>query len=424
MKTTKTVIKNGIKVIVTEVPGVDLVSTNVTVGAGGRYETPKLFGISHFVEHMAFKGTKKYPTHRDLAEAIESIGGVKNAMTSDDYTTYWNKVPASHLNVALDVLNEQVNHSFFRQEDIEKERGVIIEEINRTNEEPMSFTLLELNRFLWEGQNAASDILGTKENIRRFMARDFKDYVQKYYTSENITISIAGGVNADEALKKVEKTFGLVEKRPKELPESIDMFQEDPRVRVINKDYKQAHVALAYKTFGIDDPRKMPFNVLITMIGEGMGSLLFEEIREKRGLAYAVVAAREYFSDAGYGIIYAGLNGQKAEEAVSVILDVLEQVKKGEFGDWEFSRAKEYLKGMTAGQMDGTEKISLYNGIHELLNPNGPSIKEAILEIEKVTKEEIISVAKEIFVPQKENLLVVGPFKDENNFAKILNSRR
>lgn len=423
MKTIKKIIDNGIRVVVAETPDVELVTTTVSVGAGGRYESPENWGISHFIEHMAFKGTKNYPTNRALSGAIEAIGGIKNAATGDDFTYYWNKVPAGHLSLALEVLCEQVFAPLLKTEDMENERGVIAEEINMANEDPMHFTLLELQKFLWEGQNAASDVLGPVENILRFSKEELFEYRKEFYQTKNVTVSIVGGVKAEEALELAEKVFGQVEKGEKKPPKPIKIEQKNSRIRVIERPYKQAHVALAYKSFGINDPRKHSFNVLLTLLGGGMGSILFDEIREKRGLAYAVVADKEYYSDAGTGIIYAGLNGQKAEEAVAVIKEVIESVKCGKFEDNELIRAKEYLKGITANQMDGTEKIAVYNGLHELLNPEGPELKEVIEGIENVTKDEVINVAKEILVSERENLLVVGPFKNEEKFVKILTAK-
>lgn len=420
MKVEKTRLKNGLRTVIVEIPGIEIISTNLTVGAGGRYETPELFGISHFLEHMAFKGTKKYPSHKDFSEAIEGIGGQQNAWTSEEYITYLNKVTTKDAYVAFDTLAEQTSNPLFLPKEIENERGVIIEEINRANDNPGSFIWHRLNEVLWPNQNAASDLLGPKKNIKRVKKNDFKKYMEKYYLSENMTVCVAGGLKFKGALFVLNKTIGQIPRGKKILPEPIRVSQNKSRTKLFRKEVDQSQVVLAYKTFSDKDPRKYALSLLMTMLGGGMSSILFREIREKRGLAYAVMAGTDLFSDAGVAFAYAGLNKEKTAEAISVIKKEIWKTKKGNFKDTEFIRAKEYLKGRYLLRLDGTNKISSWYGIRELLDPEGPDPRDLPKIVDKITKEEVISVAGEVFKSEIENLLVVGPFKDEGKFARIL----
>lgn len=420
MKIEKTELKNGIKIVIAEISGIDIMSTNLTVGAGGRYETPKIFGISHFLEHMAFKGTKKYPSMRQLSEAIESVGGQQNAWTSDEYTTYWNKVLKENSFVAFDTLAEQVSSLLLPKKEIENERGVIIEEINRADDNPQSLIWHRLNEVLWPGQNAASDVLGPKRNIKRIARKDFLGYMKKHYTAKNMTLCVAGGVKMKEILPVLNKTIGVIPRGKKNPPVEIKVDQKRSRTKLFKKEVEQTQLVLAYKTFSNKDPRKYALNVLMTLLGGGMSSVLFREIREKRGLAYAIYSGTDLYSDAGIAFTYAGLNKAKTEEAIRVIKEELWKTKEGKFSERELKRAKEYSKGRFVLRLDGSERISSLYGIRELLDPDSPDPRDVPKIIEKITKKEIVSVANELFDETVENMVVVGPFKDEAKFAKIL----
>lgn len=420
MNITKTKLKNGLNVIIIEVPDLEIVSTNLTVGAGGHYEEPHLFGISHFLEHMAFKGTRKFPEKMAFTDAIEGIGGEQNAWTSEEYTTYFNKVPVAHAGLAFSSLSEQVSHLLLREEDINDERGVIIEEINRSNDNPQSLIWHKLSAVLWPGQNAASDVLGPRENIQRFVSSDFKKYMSKYYVIDNMNICIAGGLGKERAIELLEANLSELRIGAKEIPGPIIVNQTVPVTRLFNKKVDQSQVVLAYKTFARNHNDEPALRVLVTLLGGGMTSILFREIREKRGLAYTVAADLELYSNAGVAFVYAGLNKEKTEEAISVIKEELEKIKSGIFEDGEFKRAKEFAKGKYLLKFDGTETISSWFGVQALVNPEGKEVSERVAALEAVTREDIVRVAKEVFRSEVENLVIVGPFSDEEKFARIL----
>lgn len=420
MKVTRHTLKNGLRTVIVEMAESNVVSTSVYVGAGGRYETPDLYGISHFLEHMAFKGTFKYPTAEDYANAIESIGGKQNAWTSHDHTGYWNIVPKEHALLAFDSLAEQLTDLILDPEEIDKERGVIIEEINMVYDNPSDIAWHKLGEVMWPGQSIGSDLLGPKSNIKKFKRNDFIEYKKPLYVAKNMTLCVAGGIKALEVIEMLESFFGKIPEGEKVTPPMIMFDQNEPRVGTFYKDSDQSHVILAYKTFSLYDSRRYILDILVAILGSGMGSVLFKEIRERRGLAYAIYVLTDYYSEFGALAIYAGLNKEKTIEAIEVIKEQLEISKDKIFTDDVIKRAKEYVKGGYVISLENAKNLSNWYAEREFLEPEKPEPKEIRMIIDKITAEEIIEVAKTIFRPEAESLVISGPFKDKEKFVKIL----
>lgn len=424
MKVTRHTLHNGLKVVVVERPDSEVVSTSVYVGAGGRYETAENFGISHFLEHMAFKGTHKYPTSEEYATAIESIGGKQNAWTSHDHTGYWNIVPKEHCLLAFDSIAEQLTDLILDPEEIEKEKGVIIEEVNMVLDNPSELVWHKLGEVMWPNQSIGSDLLGPKSNIRKFKKKDFEKYKKPLYVSKNMTVCVAGGIKANEVILQLESTFGKIPLGEKTLPPEIIFDQKESQVALIEKDSDQSHVVLAYKSISMYDKRRYILDVLVAILGSGMGSVLFKEVREKRGLSYAVYIINDYYSEFGTVAVYAGLNKERTEEAISVIKEILVKYQTELFNEDEIKRAKEYVKGGYVIALENAKNLSNWYAEREFLDPEKPEPKEILRLIDQVTAEEILEIANVVFRPERETLVVTGPFKDEEKFAKLLRNNK
>lgn len=420
MKVTETTLKNGIECVIVEYPETNLVSSNVLVKTGGRNEKREQYGLSHFVEHMAFKGTKSFPDYEVFTKALEDKGAVINAWTSEIATCYWNIIPEDHFDLAINTLFEQVTSLVLDEKEIEKERGPILEEIKRSHDDPYLFVLHNIYTVMWPEQAIGNGVLGPSENIKSFKRADFVDYINEHYSAENISICIVSSMKANEVVTKLEKQFAEVKKGSKSLPMPIKHNQTDVQVKVHNRDIKQGHIMYGFKGFDANDPRVPALNVLINILGKGLGSILFKEVREKRGLAYTLWADVDYFTDAGSVMIYAGVNAEKAEEAVETINNILDELRTELLPEDKVEKAKEFLKGITLYSLDGVQKIAAWYTSKLAVNKARMNPEKNLEEISKVTAEDIRKVANDIFKKENETLLVLGPFKDQEKFAKIL----
>lgn len=413
-------LSNGIKVIFVSYPGSKMISTDVLIGAGGRYESKNNYGLSHFLEHMVFKGTEKYPTAQEYAKKIESVGGIINAYTCEDHTSYWNMVPSEHNHLAFEMLFELISKPLLNQEEIDMEKNVIIEEIRMANDDPYIFIVHNINKALWEGHPMECDVLGPEKNIKKMLQKDFKDYITEYYVSNNMVISVAGDIEEQKIKEDLENIFSKVKIGPKGNPKPYINNQKAPKLSLFNKDLKQSHAVIAYKTDGYKDKDKYAQRVLSTIVGSGMSSRLFEEVREKRGLAYTVRSEMDNFADTGFVAIYGGFNLDKTEEALEAIHNIIDESKEKLYVN-EVEKAKEYLKGAIYYSLDGTQRASNRYGKNLMFSEENIKPEELIKEIENVSAEEVRETARKIFIPENKNLLILGPFKDKENFAKILN---
>jgi predicted Zn-dependent peptidase len=414
-------LKNGIKTVIIELPHRNLVSTAVFVGAGGRYEEYDSFGISHFVEHMVFKGTKKYPDYEKVALAVEMYGGEENGGTSKDNTYYTNTVRPKFYKEAFDVLGQEVGAPLFDEKEIEKEKGVVIEEIHQDNDDPADFAARRMGELLWGNHPLGCDILGPIENIHKFNKKDLENYFRKHYNSENMAIAVAGNIKAEEAIPELEKAFGIVPGGKKIVPQQADMTQAESQVAVYSQEIEQGHVYYAFKAFPHSDKRRYALDVLLSVLGKGAGSELYKIVREEQGLAYAIGTFNRYMTDAGFCGVYAGLNVDSAPEAVAMIKKTIFEAKEKLYSPDEILRAKEYLKGLfIMNNLENTADIAYYYGRKELLYPQDPSYQERGKLLDAVTAEEVREVAREIFRTEKENLVVVGPYEDKEIFVKML----
>lgn len=420
MKTEQFTLSNGIKVILIKCPKAKIISTNVLVAAGGRYETKETYGLSHFLEHMVFKGTEKYPTAKKFSKRIESIGGISNAYTCEDHTSYWNIVPDEYSKLAFEMLSQLVVKPLLLEKEMSMERNVIIEEIRMVNDDPFIFMMHNINRALWNGHPMECDVLGPEKNIRKISRKNFTDYMEKYYVSNNMIISVAGDFDFKKIKNQLEKAFSIVKNGPKEIPCAMDVKQNKPNLFTYQKDLNQSHAVFAYKTLGNKDKDRYALKILSSILGGGMSSRLFEEVRDKRGLAYTVRTISDNFSDTGFLSIYGGFNLEKTHEALEAIQNVIDESKNTLYTN-EVADTKKYLKGIIYYLLDGTERVSNRYGRSYMFTPEEIDPETIIKKIEAVTPEDVKRVANRIFTPKNKSLLVLSPFKDEEKFDKILN---
>jgi predicted Zn-dependent peptidase len=415
----ESVLDNGLRVLTANMPHTHSVCVSIFIGAGSRYETDAEAGISHFIEHLLFKGTTKRPTARDVAETIEGVGGLFNGGTNKEATVYWCKVAEDHFPLALDVLADIVLHSKFDPQEIEKERQVIIEEINMGNDSPSQRVNMLIDELLWPNHPLGREIAGSKESVHAITRDQMLDYLCRQYIPADSVVAVAGNIGHDEVVAAVGQALGdwtgqavcpgFLAYRPA-LAE---------RLRIETRDIEQAHFCLALPGLSLFDPRRFTLDLLSIILGEGMSSRLFTEIRDKRGLAYSIHSYSEYFIDTGAVIIYAGVEPKNIETAVKAVLEQLVQLKEN-IPEAELSKVKELSKGRLLLRMEDSRSVAGWIGGQEILTQRILSVDQTIAIIEAVTVEELKRLAGEILDGSQLRLAVVGPEADYGSLEGIL----
>ena len=416
----KVTLANGLRIILAPLPAFRSVTALVLCGAGSRYETSETNGVSHFLEHMFFKGTNKRPKASDISHALDEIGADYNAFTGKETTGYHIKAASEHLPLILDMLSDMLWNSKFETAEIEKERGVIIEEINLYEDTPMRRVAEIYEQVLWPSQPLGWDIGGRKEVIRKVTGDNFLDYISRRYVPNNMVLALAGDFGRKEALSLAKKYFG--DKKPQEVAGFLPVLeaQKKPALRVVYKKTDQAHLVVGVRAFELGHPDRYNAAVLATILGGGMSSRLFVNVREKRGLAYYVNAGFGGYLDTGTLAASAGVDLKRCQEALSVILAEFAKIAKEKVNERELKKAKEYIKGRAILSWEDSRTVAYEYGIDEILEKRVRSLDEVLAEIDAVTAADVLRVAQFLFTDAKLNLAVIGPFKDSERFVKIL----
>lgn len=424
MKFQRKLLANGLRVIVVPMPGLESATALVMVGAGSRYENKSNNGISHFLEHMAFKGTEKRPTALDIMTLIDGIGGEFNAFTGKEVTGYYIKSSKNHIEICLDVISDILQNSKFDQAEIEKERGVILQEISMCEDTPMRKIGDVYERLVFGDTPLGWDIAGEKINIKNMQRQDFLDYMAKLYSANNMTVIVAGGVDAQESFDLVEKYFGKMNTFDALRYKKVELKQDKARAFIKEKKTEQAHIAIGFRTVGSSTPERYPLTVLSAILGGGASSRLFHEVREKRGLAYFVRTHSEHYKDIGVLSTFAGLDPQKIDETIKVIVEEYAKISniKYKISDKELSKSKEFLKGHLVLELEDSRAVAGFYGQQELLEEKIENVDEVISKIEAVTKEQLKAVAKKYFTPDRLNLAIIGDFPNVSRFESLLKS--
>ncbi len=416
----KKILKNGLRLLL--IPRDDLQSVLVTlwVKTGSRFEEDKIAGLSHFLEHMVFKGSKKRPSAKAISESIDSIGAETNAATSKEWTNFYIKSRADVIEKSIDILSDIVLHPLLKEEEIEKEKGVILEEIAMYEDTPMIKIYDIFENITFAGSSLARDIAGTKETVSSLKREDFLAYRERYYYSENMLLVVVGNFKEGKVLKLVEEYFGELEPTGKK-PLSVcdDFKQEKPNVFLKKKKTDQAHLIVGFRGAHFGHKDKYAEAVLSSILGGGMSSRMFIEVREKRGLAYAVKVGVDHGEDTGSFLTYAGVQVKRIKDAIDVILDQYFGLrdKKYKIDKKEFTKAKEYLKGHFALSLESSHTVSDFFSLDELYLGKTRKIESVFKEIDSVELEDVYQVADNFFQNNRLNIAVIGPHEGRDELG-------
>jgi len=392
------------------------------VGAGSRYETRLNNGISHFLEHMAFKGTVKRPTAMDITSLIDGMGGEFNASTGKEVTAYYIKSAADKVEISLDVLSDMLRNSKLDSIEIEKEKGVIVGEIDMNEDSPMRDIGDVYERLIYGDTPLGWNIAGPKDIVRKINREDFISYMKNLYSPHNMTIVFAGGIENEKAIELAEKYLGKMTRFDTLRFNKYEKKQDKPRLFLKTKKTEQAHIAIGFKTIKNEHPDKYPLEVLAAILGGGMSSRLFHEVREKRGLGYYVSTGADSYQDAGSIVTVAGIDPKRIEEGISVILEEHRKISnlKSQISKRELKKAKEYLKGHMVLGLENSRSVAYYYASQELLEKKIDNPDELMKKIDAVTAEQIKNVAKKYFVEKGLNVAIIGNFEDRQIFGNLL----
>ena len=415
----KAMLDNGLRVITSTMPQSHSVSLAILVGAGSCYESKEEAGISHFAEHLFFKGTQRRPTSKEISQDIEGVGGIINGGTDKEATIFWCKVASSHFPIALDVLSDLLLNSRFDSKEIERERQIINEEIKMNLDLPQQRVNMLIDELLWPEQPLGREVIGYKETVSSITRKQLLDYVARRYVPNNAVLSIAGDIQHKEAMAQIEPLFNKWAAGELSTGYITDDKQTEVRLRIEPKDIEQAHLCLAVHGFSHSHPQRFTLDLLNTVLGGGMSSRLFTEIREQRGLAYDIHSYTDHFLNSGSFIIYAGVDPKKIEIAVAAILGELSQIKQ-EITTSELTRAKELSKGRLHLRLEDSRNVALWYGSQEILIQQILSIDDVISIVDAITLDELKEVAEGILTDSGLNLAITGPVKEEKLLKQLL----
>jgi predicted Zn-dependent peptidase len=409
---------NGLRVLTADQPHAQSVAVMVMLAAGSRYETAEASGIAHFAEHMFFKGTERRPSARQIAGEIDAIGGEFNAFTGKESTTYYVKCAAEHRDVALDVLVDMLRHSRFVEEEVEREKGVIIEEMNMYYDTPRDFVGGVYEELLWGDQPLGRDIIGRKETIRAATRNTFLDYLGRWYKPSRMVLGVAGRVG-DGLLERAQELLGDAPDGETGEPERAEP-QANGRVQVYTKQSEQAHVCLGVHSRPLAHPDRYALQLLANALGGGMSSRLFTEVRERRGLAYYVYGLNHSYTDAGTLYAQAGVDIARIDDAVATIVTELRKIAAEPLPADELEKARNFAKGRFVLQLESPQGLMMFGLRKEVLEGRLPDSDEVLCGLDAVTSDDVARVAGELITAERLRLAVIGPFEDAAHFEPIL----
>lgn len=397
MKYKISTLPNNLRVVTTEMPEAYSATVSVAVGVGSRYESLKdNNGVSHFVEHLLFKGTKNRPSTRKITEKIDAVGGKANAYTNNEMTDYFVRVPYQHIELGMDIVSDMVQNPLFDSVEIDKERNVVLEEMNVYRDDPSSYVHTLTPKLLWPDHPVSFEILGTEDVIRYITPENITKFHAKYYQPGNMVVSCAGRVKHEDMVKLAEKYFGDMKDQKIEPFKKVGKSLSKRVVSELEKDTAQTHMVIASRGYSFNSKNAAAANVLATILGGGLSSRLFETVREQKGLAYSVGAHTGNFIDTGEFEIYAGVNTAKAPEAIEAIIEELVKISKEKVGQKELNKAKQQLTGSLQMAMENNLVAADRGATQMLLTGKVKSIDQTLAEIDKVTSEKLQEVAKEM----------------------------
>lgn len=410
---------SGLRLVTVPMPNTRAATVFVLAGTGSKYETKEINGISHFLEHMMFKGTAKRPGTLDIAKELESIGAEYNAFTHKEFTGYYAKASAEKIDVILDVVFDIFLNSKLDEKEIAIEKGVIVEELNMYKDNPARYVGTLFEKLLYGDQPAGWDIGGEAETVVKLERKNFVDYFNTHYIAKNTVVVVAGNIDPEDVKAKTERYFSNIRNGELVAKLPVTESQTNPQILVHWKETDQAHFILGLRTFNMFDERKYPLSLMANIFGGGMASRLFSEVRERRGLAYYISADMTGYTDSGYLEISAGVNKNKADEALEIVLDELRKLKDGGITADELQRSKDQVKGALALFLEHSDNIASSYANSVLFENKVLTPEEKLDKINKVTVDEVNLIAKDI-INNNLNFALIGPFKEDEQFKKIL----
>lgn len=416
----KHVLPNGLRVILAPMKEAETVTVLITTATGSRYETKKEGGLSHFLEHMFFKGTKRRPTALSISEELDGVGGEYNAFTSKDRTAYYAKVDRKHAEMALDIVSDIFLNSTLPAEEIDRERGPILQELNMYEDTPVRHVGDVFEMLLYGDHPLGRDIIGTRDNIKGFKRAEFLRYLNRAYVASNVVVGMAGNFDVVWAKSMIERSFA--DMRTGENPERKGIIekQKTPAVLLQTKKTDQTHFILGVRSFDFFHEDRHVLAVLSTILGGGMSSRLFMAVRERRGLAYSVHTGTDAYHDAGYLSTQCGVEHENLEKTIAVILEEYKRIATELVPEKELLKAKEHIKGSMAMHLESSDDIVGYLVDQEVLKGEIVLPKDRYEKIDAVTSEDVRRVAEMIFRPERLNLAVIGPQKSAKKLEKML----
>ncbi len=414
---------NGLRLVTVPMPDRSTATVLVIVGTGSRYETKDSNGISHFLEHMMFKGTTKRPGSLDISQELDSIGADSNAFTGKEYTGYYARASSDHTDLLLDIISDIFQNSKLDPEEIEKEKGVIIEEINMYLDTPRRYIGDIFEALLYGDQPLGWDIAGEKPTVKALTRENIASYFNSHYVAENTIIAVSGNINSAEIQAKVPQYFNGI--RHAEVPTKLAVVEQqaEPGLKIFNKKTDQSHISLGIRGYDNLDPRTYALELMAIILGGNMSSRLFIELREKRGLAYSVSTSTTAFTDAGYLTTQIGVDNSRMTEALQALLVEYKRMRDEKVPETELKKAKDFNRGKLLMALDSPDFIASYVAEQQLLKKHVLTPQEELALYDKVTVDDIFKIAQELFTPANLNLALIGPYEEDNSeIKKILHS--
>src|SRR6266446_1154865 len=420
----RTTLRNGLRLLTAHMPGMRSASIAFFFTVGSRYETDALAGTSHFIEHMLFKGTRRYPTARLISETIEGVGGTFNASTSKELTSYTARVPGEHLPVVMNVLADMIRQPLFDPTEMEKERSVILEELSSTRDDPQEWVSLLIDQTMWPGLPLGRDDAGFEETVAQLQRQQMLDYLDEYYRPNSLVISVAGNIDPTQVIDMTESLFGDWQARQQRpWTESLPPREATP-VALIPKETEQANICLGTLGIAHTSPDYYPFVLINALLGDGMSSRLFQTLREEQGLAYDIGSYLNSYYETGNLVVSAGVDPTQAEPTIRAIVAELAQLCETPVPADELERIKAYVRGSMVLGLEGKQQVASWLGGQESLRNTIIDVDEVIAHMDAVTQQDIQRVAQSCFAPEWRRLAIIGPYNlhQAECFGKLLKS--
>lgn len=414
------ILPNGLRVILVPRPQNLTTTALVLVEAGSKYETKKNNGISHFLEHLCFKGTTTRATALTITTELESVGAIYNAFTSQEVTGYWAKVNTKKFDVVLDIVADLFANPVFKKDELEKEKGVVIEELNMYEDMPMRKVNDIFMELMYGDQPAGWDVGGTKEVIRTLTRDDVVKYRAEHYVAQATTVVIAGAFNEKETMLKIKKLFGGIPTTKHFSKLKVVEQQKKPRVLFKEKKSDQTHIIIGCRAFDMFDKRRYALEVLGDIVGGGMSSRLFQKVRDELGTAYYIRAGSDLFTDHGFFAVSTGLDNKRVHQVVRAILDELKKISTTAVSPAELRRSKNHLMGTSMIGLETTDSLATFYGDQEIFHKTLATPEEMLKKIEAVTASDILSVARTIIKNKNLNMALIGPAQNQKELEKLL----